>query len=381
MGEIFKISHKLLDSLPTSIVFTDLHSRVLYVNPQAESFFGYRRDEIIGERLRLLFFEEDLLFLYPNIIYLTLYRHGFDGEVLLRQKDGRKIFVRLYTTSFKEQGEIFLAFAFHEIQRQKDLEHEKLEVNRWASLGRMIEEIAHQFRNPISAIGGYTQRLLKGSPARSKEKTYLNRIWKESNRLETILKRLEEYVQLPAPTFRSEALEEIAQEAISRFLPEVTAKGVGIRLDTKSLSGDGRLFMDRDLILKALQQVLANSLEAVLRQPKRNRKEAIEVALRDDGDIIQISIRDRGAGIPKKHLEFVFDPFFSTYPQRVGLGLTLVRKVMEEHGGRASIESRAKRGTTLNLFFSKDRRRKLRRESILPESIQKDGFVLGKSDE
>jgi len=381
MGEIFRTSHKLLDSLPTSLVFTDAHSRVLYVNPQAESFFGYRRDEIIGKRLRLLFFEEDLLFLYPNITYLTLYRNGFDGEVLLRQKDGRRIFVHLYTTSFKEEGEVFLTFAFHEIQRQKDLEHEKLEVNRWASLGRMIEEIAHQFRNPISAIGGYTQRLLKGSPAHLKEKTYLNRIWKEANRLEAILKRVEEYVQLPPPAFRSEALEEIVQDALSVFLPAATAKGVGIRLDTKSLSGDGRFFIDRGLILKALQQILANSLEAVLRQPKRNRKEAIEVALRDDGDIIEVSIRDRGVGIPKKHLDFVFDPFFSTHPQRVGLGLTLVRKVMEEHGARISIDSRANRGTTMNLFFSKDRRRKLRRESIFPESAQKEGYVLGKTDE
>ncbi len=374
MGEIFKISHKLLDSLPTSIVFTDIHSRILYVNPQAETFFGYKKEEIIGERLRLLFFEEDLLFLYPNIIYLTVYKNGFDGEVVLRQQDGRKIFVHLYTTSFKEEGEVFLTLAFQEIQRQKDLERQKLEVNRWAGLGRMIEEIAHQFRNPISAIGGYAQRLLKGSPASPKQKTYLHRIWKESTRLETILQRVEEYVQLPTPAFRSETLEETVKDVISRFLPAATAKGIEIRLDTKGVSGDGRFFIDQELIRKILLQILANSLDAVLRKPKRNKKETIEVALLDDGDVIEISVSDRGVGIPKKDLGLIFDPFFTTQPQRVGLGLTLVRKVMEEHGGRVSIDSRPNRGTTINLFFSKDRRRKLRRESIFPESLRKEDY-------
>jgi signal transduction histidine kinase len=118
------------------------------------------------------FLEEDLIYFLPNIIYLSLYKNGFEGEALLRQKNGAKVFVHLYTTTFKEEGEVFISFSFQEIQRLKKLERERLEMERWASLGMMVEEIAHQIRNPIVAIGGYTQRLLKTLSPLPKGKSY-----------------------------------------------------------------------------------------------------------------------------------------------------------------------------------------------------------------
>jgi PAS domain S-box-containing protein len=373
MGEILKISHKLLDSIPTSFIFTDTHSKILYASSHAETFFGYKREEVIGERLRMLFFEEDLIYLYPNIIYLTIYRNGFDGEVLLKQKDGKKIFVHLFTTSFKEEGEVFLTFAFQEIQRLKTLEQKRLEMERWASLGRMIDEIAHQFRNPICSIGGYAHRMMKGDSQASKNKTYIRRIFQEAKRLETILQRVEEYIQVPAPTFRGEDLQEVTRDAITRF-SQTVPQGVEIRLDTKGLSGDGRFYLDRELIIKVLVHILDNSLEAIQQKARRKKKEAIEVALRDDGEIVEIAINDRGLGISKKNLDLIFDPFFTTYPQRVGLGLTFVRRVMDEHGGRIAVNSRLQQGTTVRLFFSKDRRRKVRRESIFPDSVKTEDY-------
>jgi hypothetical protein len=98
--------------------------------------------------------EEDLVYFLPNIIYLTLYQEGFDGEALLRQKDGKRVFVHLKTTSFKEKGEVFLTFSFKEIQRLKALEQEKLESEHWASLGRMVQGLPI-VRNPVVAIEGW----------------------------------------------------------------------------------------------------------------------------------------------------------------------------------------------------------------------------------
>ncbi|MCX5907850.1 MAG: ATP-binding protein [Deltaproteobacteria bacterium] len=319
----------------------------------------------------MLFFEEDLLYLYPNIIYLTIYRNGFDGEVLFRQKDGKKIFVHLCTTSFKEEGEVFLTFAFQEIQRLKNLEQERQEVEHWASLGRMIEEIAHQFRNPIASVGGYAHRMLKGDTLASKDKKYLRRIVQETNRLEALLQRVEEYIKIPPPIFHGENLPKVVQEAITRFSQSVP-KGVEIRLDTKGLSGDGQFYIDRELIIRVLLHILDNSLEAIQQKPRKKAKEVIDLQLLDDGEVMEIAITDRGLGIPKKNLNLVFDPFFTNHPHRVGLGLTFVRKVMHEHGARVSLGSRLQRGTTVHLFFSKDRRRKLRRESILPDSLKQE---------
>src|SRR5574341_156166 len=96
MAEIQTARHDLLNLVPIAILVTDTHSKVLYANPHTESLFGYKKSEIEGQRIRKLFLEDDLVFFLPNILYLTLYRSGFDGEVLLRRKDGSKIIVRLF---------------------------------------------------------------------------------------------------------------------------------------------------------------------------------------------------------------------------------------------------------------------------------------------
>jgi PAS domain S-box-containing protein len=352
-----------------AFILTDAHSNILYTNRYTERLFGYSREEIEGERIRVLFLEEDLTYFLPNIIYLALYKNGFEGEALLRQKDGTKIFVHLYTNAFKEEGEVFISFSFQEIQRLKKLERERLEMERWASLGMMVEEIAHQVRNPIVAIAGYTQRILKTLGPSLKGKSYLHEILQETKRLETMMQRVEEYVLIPKPAFRREKLEEVVEAVLKTFSEEATEKGVSINLETGTLEGEGDFFVDSDLLGKALYHILENSTEAVTRMAKGKKGRTINVSLFGDGGNIGVTVSDRGEGIPKKNLERIFEPFFSTRPDRVGLGLTFVKKVVEEQGGNVRVESRLKRGTTITLTFPKDRRRVVRQERISPEAM------------
>jgi PAS domain S-box-containing protein len=372
MVEILKSRHPFLDLVQVAFILTDAHSKILYTNRYAEHLFGYSREEMEGERIRVFFLEEDLTYFLPNIIYFTLYKSGFEGEVLLRQKNGTKVFAYLYTTTFKEEGEVFIAFSFQETQRLKMLEREKVEMERWASLGIMLEEIAHQIRNPIAAIGGYTQRLLKTFTTSPKVKSYLRQIFHETKKLETMIQRVEEYVLIPKPTFQKEKIEEVVETVLLTFSKEATEKGVSINLETGALEGEGDFFIDRGLFAKALFYILENSIEAVVRRPVGKRGRTIKVSLLEDGENIGVSISDRGEGIPKKNLKRIFEPFFSTRPDRVGLGLTFAKRVVEEQWGSLRVESRLRRGTTVTLTFPKDRRRIVRRGNISSEAVRKN---------
>ncbi|MDI6753315.1 MAG: ATP-binding protein [Thermodesulfobacteriota bacterium] len=374
MPENLKSRYDLFDSIPATFLITDVHSQILYANRRAESFFGYAPGEMEGQRMRILFLEEDQIYFLPNIIFLTRYRKGFDGEALLRQKGGKKIFVQLFTSAFKEKGEVFLSFTFQEIQRLKKVEREKREAERWAGLGRMMEEIAHQFRNPIASIGGYSQRVLKAAPSSLQSRSYFNQILKETGRLETILQRVEEYVRIPRLVYKRENIQEAVEAVLGNFAKETKEQGIAIHLNTDGVAGDGQIFFDRDLMASILAHVLQNSLWAITLNPKRKKKEFIEVALWDDGENIEVSVSDRGQGIPLKNLNLIFDPFFSTRPDRVGLGLTFVRRAVEEQGGKIQVKSRPGRGTKVILRFPKDRRRKVRREWISPEVMGRENY-------
>lgn len=369
MVEILKSRHHLLDLVQVAFIVTDAHSKILYTNRYTERLFGYSREEVEGERIRILFLEEDLTYFLPNIIYLTLYKNGFEGEALLRQKNGTKVFVHLYTTTFKEEGEVFISMSFQEIQRLKRLERERLEMERWASLGMMVEEIAHQIRNPIVAIGGYTQRLLKEFSSSLKGKSYLHQIHQEAKRLESMVQRVEEYVLIPKPTFQKERVQEVVEMVIQKFSKEVKDQGVSVNLETGALKAEGDIFIDKALLARALFYILENSIDAVAQVPLGKKGRVVRVSLLGNKENIGVSISDRGEGIPKKNMDRIFEPFFSTRPDRVGLGLTFAKRVVEDQGGNIQVESRLKRGTTITLTFPKDRRRRLRREQISPGAM------------
>jgi PAS domain S-box-containing protein len=368
MAEILKKGHRFLGAVPATFLLTDVHSRILYVNSQTETFFGYSREEMKGERVRILFLEEDLIHFLPNIIYLTRYKDGFDGEALLRRKDGKKIFVHLFTSAFAEGGETFLSFGFQEIQRLKLLERERLEAERWAGLGHMVAEIAHQFSNPIASIGGYSKRILKGSSPSPKSKGYLGQILQETGRMETVIRRVEELVRVPRPELQRDNIQAFAEEAFRSLSDKAAKLGITLRINLKDLRGDGEFFVDRQLLFRVLDHLLENSYEAILSIPAKSRKRIIDISLKDDGENIGLTVTDWGKGIAKKDIGLIFDPFFTTHPERVGLGLTFVWRVMEEHGGSVRVNSTSNHGTTISLTLPKDRRRRIRRESIAPEA-------------
>jgi len=129
---------------------------------------------------------------------------------------------------------------------------------------------------------------------------------------------------------------------------------------------DEYFFVDRRLAIKTLCHVLRNSLESLTGILAEKKRKSVKVILFGSEDTISISISDRGEGISKKTLGHIFEPFFSTRPDQMGLGLTFAKRVMEEHRGEIQVESRFRKGTTVTFVFPKDRRRRIRRELISP---------------
>lgn len=351
-----------LDLLHFAIILTDTHSNILFANRYSEMLLGYQKKELEGQRIRIFFFDEDLLYLLPNIIYLTLYQNGFEGEILLKQRDGKKVFVNLSTTSFKENGETFLIFSFQEIQRLKKLEIERLEMSRLASIGMMVEEIAHQIRNPIVSIGGYASRLKKILPISSKNKFYLEKIINETNRLESMLRRIEEVALIQAPVFKRENIKEVLEDVSRSVFEKSNEMGVALNLETGSLRGDEYFFIDKPLFIKALNYILENSIDATLPVRENKKRSTINISVFQEDENIKISISDKGEGISKKNIGKIFDPFFSTRPEKVGLGLTFVKRVIDEHKGTIKIQSKLGKGTTTIITIPVDRRRAIRRK-------------------
>jgi len=121
---------------------------------------------------------------------------------------------------------------------------------------------------------------------------------------------------------------------------------------------------------KSLSHIFENSLEAMTRIPVRKERATLTVGLFGDKETVEVSISDNGEGIAKENLGRIFDPFFSTQPDQVGIGLTFAKRVVEEHGGRIWAESELGKWTVITISFPGDRRRQVRRELISSDAIR-----------
>jgi signal transduction histidine kinase len=188
-----------------------------------------------------------------------------------------------------------------------------------------------------------------------------------------MVQRVEEYIKIPRPAYERENIQEVVESALQTISKEAMEKGISINLKTGGLNGDGNLFVDRGLMVMVLSHIFKNCMEAVSQKAIPKQRKTVEITLWNEAENLGISVSDKGEGIAKKNLGHIFEPFFSTRPDRIGLGLTFVRRVMEEHRGRIQVESRLNKGTTVALIFPKDRRRRIRRELLSPDASERKG--------
>jgi signal transduction histidine kinase len=220
------------------------------------------------------------------------------------------------------------------------------EDRRMAGIGRMVSAVAHQIRNPLNAmvLTIATMRERVDGEARR----HLDVLDREVRRLDEVIQgfvRLARPERLPLEPLR---LEPLLAEVLERSMPRARAGGTRV----ESSVGDHlpTVAGNPDLLKEALTNLIANALEAV------GGGGSVRVdARRDAAGGIAVTIRDSGCGIPASVLPRVFDLYFTTKEEGSGIGLPLVKRIAELHGGDVRVDSLEGRGTTVTLTLPEAR--------------------------
>ncbi len=348
--------NNLVEILKTGILLTDNRGWIRFTNHLANILLGYPQDYLNGKSIEALFLPEDARVFLPNILKLTRDNTGFDGEVLLRKKDGTTIFVNCSTALYKDRstGNELIIFALQDISSFKKMEKNQLESERFAGLGMITDQISHQIRNPITAIGGFALRLAKDRVSPEDYTQYTKIIQSEAKRLETIIDRLMEFANVHSDRFLALTLTDVLTEVGRAYQPELERNALRLKFpDPKTLPAKP-LYGDLILIMKALRCIIQNSLEAT----------ANEGEVMVTGEIVKnqvwIQVEDQGEGVLSEHLPYIFDPFFTTKFNYLGLGLTMAKRIVQVHKGHIEVDSVSKEGTRVSLILPLDRRREIR---------------------
>ncbi len=340
------LSH-LIDSAPFGIVSTDNNGKILTFNGKAEQIHGYTEADIKGRPLSLLFADPaDGSGLNPGSKESARRQH-------LKQ-NGELVPVLLHSSDVMDGGQRVIA-RLHVIEDHTDREHveaQLLQAERLSVLGQLAPRIAHEFKTPLQAILGNadlaTSMIESGQADEARE--FIGEIVPAVTAMTDLVQQM---LNLGKPTASSDLIIDLKTELnklLSLLSPLRVLRQCDIEVDcpedVPAIKGDPAQIEQvfRNLVVNA-----SHAMEGVAQ-----RRLYLGVHGDADGRRVIVTIRDTGCGITEENLERMFQPFFTTKPEGkgTGLGLPIVKTILDRHGASVQVDSTVDVGTTFTITFA-----------------------------
>jgi signal transduction histidine kinase len=229
--------------------------------------------------------------------------------------------------------------SYAELERAQ---HRLVQRERLAALGELAAVVAHEVRNPLGVIFnslGSLRRLVRPT---GDAKLLLDIVGEEADRLNRIVGDLLDFARPSTPELRPERLEQVVEEAVSVALSQHRAP---VEIARELDPAVPPVPMDARLVRQAVLNIAMNAVQAM---PRGGR---LTLRTRRGADAVLLEIEDSGAGIPEEVGPRIFEPFFTTKASGTGLGLAVVKRIVEGHGGTVAVRSRPGAGAVFALSF------------------------------
>lgn len=254
---------------------------------------------------------------------------------------------------------MYFAFIRPLLEMKKTLEdaaREKQEIDAENRL--LIRNISHDLKTPITAIKGYAEGLLDGvASTPEKQEKYLRTIYTKANDMDALIDELTLYSKIDTNRnpyeFTHMEVQKFFEEYVSDVKDDLDNQNIELTFYSH-LSGEQKVVGDKEQLRRVLNNIISNSVKYM-----DKKKGLIGIRLRDDGEFVLAEVEDNGKGIPKKDLPYIFDRFYRTDFSRnrdtggSGIGLSIVKKIIEDHGGKIYATSDEGAGTVMHFTLKK----------------------------
>lgn len=352
---------ELYDNALDGYCALDTEGRIRQINTTQLTWLGYSRRQVI-DQLSL----EDILVPEGRQIRHLLERCKHEGQLepveqTLKSSDGHGLPVRLYMRVIQNTAGQCTGFSvtMREVAKEKELEAQLLQAQKLENLGALVSGIAHDFNNMLTSILGFTELLLLEANSETQIHNDLCHIEVLSRRAADMVRQLLIFSRYNRSEKISLALRPFLEELtrlLKRMIPETIT--VDLRLGKEKLVVEA----DPTQLQQVVMNLVVNARDAMPRGGRLSI-EAAHVVLDgafcqahpglSPGWYTQLSITDTGEGIPPAIRERIFDPFFTTkgVGQGTGLGLSVVYRIVKNHGGAIEVESQIGRGTSIKIYL------------------------------
>lgn len=346
----------ILATVPDAMIVIDESALVQSFSTAAETLFGYKASEVIGQNVKLLmpppYQEEHDGYMQRYLMTGERRIIGLGRTVTGMRKDGSTFPMELSVGEMHPgTGRFFTGFCRDLTERHRaeariqEQQQELLHMARFTALGEMASTLAHEINQPLTAITNYlkgSRRLLE----KSKDDNAVmlgeavEKAAEQALRAGDVIRRLRDFVARGESERQVERLRALIEDASSLAL--VGAREADVRVTYDLDPGAELVLTDRIQIQQVLLNLMRNAVEAMQGQPRRELR--IVTVARHDG-MTEVSVIDTGPGLPPEVSAQLFQPFVTTKKQGMGVGLSICRTIVESHGGHIWAESAAGGGT------------------------------------
>jgi PAS domain S-box-containing protein len=333
----------LIERMNEGVNITDADARMTFVSDRFCDMTGYSRDELIGQTGAMLAVPEQ------RELWSESHRVRESGRseshaLTLRRKDGALVHVWISPSPQFDEGGRYIGslnvvLDITDRRRAEDRAREHLDqlahVARVASMGEMASAIAHEINQPLTAIANYANaslRLLKaGKLSYGDSLDTMQRLATEAERAGAVVRKMRGFVRgeegNPVPVDVDELFADVLR------LTSAEARQYEVDVVAESNAGLPQVLADTVQLQQVLLNLVRNASEAMAQARSAERRVTLSARLADPTSI-EICVRDTGPGLSVAHAARVFEPFYTTKPEGLGIGLALCRSIVDAHGGR-----------------------------------------------
>ncbi len=378
-----------LQSIGDAVIATNVDNRIIIMNRAAQALSGWSQEEALGKKLNDVFKTFNGKDYRPTTgVAEKALQSGKkilnSGEVRLIARDGtEKIINESAAPIYDPSGNIIgVVVVYRDITEKRKLEDELLKMQKLESLGILAGGIAHDFNNILTAIMGNLS-LAKMKIERNHE--IFQRLLEAERatiRARDLTHQLLTFSKGGAPVKQTASIAEIIKESA-----QFSLAGTNVKFQTRFPSDLWAVEVDIGQISQVIQNLVINAQQAmpaggIIEITAENVLLESESKLPlEPGPYVKITIKDEGIGIPEKHLDKIFDPYFTTKQQGSGLGLATTYSIIKRHNGYITVSSQINLGTTFYIYLPALKNKKVSPISRVEPHLSGKGKILVMDDE
>ncbi len=343
LKEVKDYTGNVMKSIMDSLIVVDPDGRIRTVNRATEELLGYKKGELIGKPVGMLFGEE--FFEDSHLQKLIGKSSVRNYETTYLTKGGKTIPVSfsgsaVRNTEGKLVGVVCIARDMREI---KHLQDELIQSAKMAAIGELASGIAHEVRNPLAIMATSAQYLNAKLAPHDPKREFTKVINKNIEAIDTIIKRMLDLARPTCLELQSININRLVDETCRLIRGKASEQRVKI---IKQYSwGLPKITVDEKRLGEVFLNLMMNALQAM---PEGGWLR-ISTDFHQEENLISIQFRDNGEGIPPDYQKQIFNPFFTSRKKGVGLGLSLSQRTINEHHGTIEVDSQVGKGTTFTI--------------------------------